>query len=326
MIRTIILSLLLATTGAASAQAQSISASDRKQGTAANPKLIEEFGGAYTGRQHELVEVVGRKVAVQSGLSRDGSDFTVTTLDSPVENAFAIPGGYIYITRQLLALMNSEDELASVLGHEVGHVAARHAAGRNSRTIIGAILAAGATLATGSDAAGRMVNTGAQLYTLKYGRDQEYQADALGIRYMTSAGYNPYASPEILGALDRSTRLSAQAAGQAAQNVPTWMSTHPNSAARVERAAGLAASTGKPEPGPEQDRPFLMMLDGLPYGAAKDGTVVRLVTVGRGDTPDSLAARMALPTLKLERFLTLNGLAAGEALAPGRLVKLIVAR
>jgi len=180
-------------------RSSSISATDRQQGAAANPQLIAQFGGAYTGPQAAFVERVGKRVATRSGLSNATGDFVVTTLDSPVENAFAIPGGYIYITRQLLALMNSEAELASVLGHEVGHVAARHANSRNTRSTIGALLAAGAAAVTKSDVASRVVGTGAQLYTLRYGRNQEYEADALGIRYMTAAGYDPFPPPTYWG-------------------------------------------------------------------------------------------------------------------------------
>lgn len=302
-----------------------ISASDRQQGAAVHPELVAKFGGAYTGPQAAFVQRVGRRVAVQSGLSNAGADFTVTTLDSPVENAFAIPGGYIYITRQLLALMNSEAELAAVLGHEVGHVAARHAAGRNTRSTIGALLAAGAGALTGSDLAGRVVGTGAQLYTLRYGRNQEYEADRLGVRYITAAGYDPYAGADILHALDASTTLSAQAAGSSGRSPPTWASTHPNGADRVRRAAQLAAETGRPETTPAQDTGFLRMLDGLPYGAAGDRKVVRVITVAPRDTIASLSARMALPQLQRERFVTLNGLDPNAPLKSGTLVKLIVA-
>jgi len=128
---------------------RSISATDKAQGDQAHPQLLAQFGGAYTGPQATFVERDGKRVAVQSGLSNAGSDFTVTLLDSPVENAFAIPGGYIYVTRQLLALMTSEAKLASVMGHEVGHVAARHAASRNTRATIGGLLARGVSLGSG---------------------------------------------------------------------------------------------------------------------------------------------------------------------------------
>jgi len=306
-------------------EVRSISPSDKQQGAAAHPQLVQEFGGAYRGPQAAFVTRVGQRVAVQSGLSNAGSDFTVTLLDSPVENAFAIPGGYVYVTRQLLALMNSEAELASVMGHEVGHVAARHSAGRNRTAQGSAIAAAVLGAVTGSSLAGRAASTVAQLVTLKYGRDQEYQADALGVRYMTAAGYNPYAAGDILAALDDSTGLSQQAAGQAGGNTPTWASTHPNGEDRVRRAEKLAADTGKPRP-PQgaQDTAFLRMLNGLPYGPAGAGMRVSVVTVGPRDTVDTLSSRMAFPSYKRERFLVLNGLPADQPLKSGSLVKLIV--
>lgn len=304
---------------------RSISATDKAQGGQAHPQLLAEFGGAYRGPQAAFVERVGKRVAVQSGLSNAGSDFTVTLLDSPLENAFAIPGGYIYVTRQLLALMTSEAELASVMGHEVGHVAARHAASRNTRATIGSLLARGVGLATGSDIATRVAGAGAQLYTLKYGRDQEYQADALGVRYIAAAGYSPYASADILAALDESTGLTAQASGTA-RSGPTWASTHPNGADRVRRAVQLAKATGTPAVAVAQDTAFLRMLDGLPYGDLQQGRkVIRVVTVGATDTIDTLSQRMAVADSKRERFLVINGLSANEPLRPGTLVKLVVA-
>lgn len=318
--------LLVAPVAPAIAQTvRSISASDKAQGSQAHPQLLAEFGGAYKGPQAAFVDRVGKRVAVQSGLSNAGGDFTVTLLDSPVENAFAIPGGYIYVTRQLLALMTSEAELASVMGHEVGHVAARHAASRNTRATIGGLLARGVGLATGSDIATRVAGAGAQLYTLKYGRDQEYQADALGVRYIAAAGYSPYASADILAALDESTGLAAQASGTA-RSAPTWASTHPNGADRVQRAAALAKATGKPDTAIVQDTAFLRMLDGLPYGDPKQGRkVIRIVTVGAKDTIDTLSQRMAVADSKRERFVIMNGLPADEPLKPGTLVKLVVA-
>jgi len=310
--------------------ARAISASDKSQGAQAHPQLMAEFGGAYRGPQVAYVTRVGQKVAVQSGLSNSASDFTVTLLDSPVENAFAIPGGYVYVTRQLLALMNSEAELASVLGHEVGHVAARHAASRNSRATIGNILAAGVGAVTGSSLATRAVGAGAQLYTLKYGRDQEYQADSLGIRYMTAAGYDPYASADILAGLAASSDLAAAAAGRSGSAVPTWASTHPNSADRVRRARQLASATGKPESNPAQDTAFIRMLDGLAYDGGTGANAlplkrIRIHTVRAGDTIDTLSRQMAYSTAQRDRFVTLNGLDPEGQLKAGTLVKLVVA-
>jgi predicted Zn-dependent protease len=274
MIRPIAAALLLpaaaiAVPSPASAQARSISASDKAQGAQANPQLLAEFGGKYNGPQAAYVEQVGKRVAVQSGLSNAQGDFTVTLLNSPVENAFAIPGGYIYVTRQLLALMNSEAELASVMGHEVAHVAARHSAGRQRTSSIGSVLAGVVGAVAGNSAIGRLASAGArnvaQLYTLKYGRDQEYGADALGVRYIAAAGYNPYAASDMLEQLGAASSLTARVSGQDANVVPGWASTHPNSRERVIRARQLAQQTGRPEAPMVQDTTFLRRLDGLVY-------------------------------------------------------------
>ncbi|WP_295630728.1 M48 family metallopeptidase, partial [Novosphingobium sp.] len=109
---------------------QSIRETDRASGAKADPQLVADFGGAYAGSQAALVQRVGRTVAAQSGIVEAQATFSFKLLNSPVENAFAIPGGYVYVTRALLALMNNEAELAFVLGHETGHVAAHHSDAR----------------------------------------------------------------------------------------------------------------------------------------------------------------------------------------------------
>lgn len=254
---------------AAAQTARAISQADRSQGSQANPQLVAEFGGRYNGPQAAFVERVGKRVAVQSGLSNAQDDFTVQLLNSPAENAFAIPGGYIYVTRQLLALMNSEDELAFVMGHEVGHVAARHSAGRQRTNTLGGVLAGIVGAAAGNSAFGQLVATGAQrasqLYGLKYGRDQEYQADGLGVRYVAGAGYDPGAAPLILGQLGASSSLTARASGNSTGGIPTWLSTHPSSTDRVARARALAQQASRAGTRPAQDIAFLRMLDGLRY-------------------------------------------------------------
>jgi len=326
MLRSMLLAAALAT-AATPVAAQSISANDKTLGARANPELLAQFGGKYSGPQAAYVERVGKRVAVQSGLSNAQGDFVVTLLDSPVENAFAIPGGYIYVTRQLLALMNSEAELASVMGHEVGHVAARHSAARNQRATIGGVLAAVVGAAAGNSAAGQLVGTaarsGAQLYVLKYGRDQEYAADGLGVKYITAAGYDPYAAADMLAQLDAQSQLQAEVGGKSGQQVPSWASTHPNSADRVHRAAALAKATGRPLTEPPQDVTFLRQLDGLAYDEKGSGKRIRIVTVKRGDTIDSLARQMAYDTLQRDRFMTLNAIEDEAQLTPGHLVKIV---
>ncbi len=280
---------------AAPAQTRSISQSDRTQGAQANPELVAQFGGRYDGPQAAFVERVGKRVALQSGLSNAQGDFTVQLLNSPAENAFAIPGGYIYVTRQLLALMNSEDELAFVMGHEVGHVAARHSSGRQKTSTIGGVLAGIVGAVAGNSTLGQLVGSGAQqaagLYTLKYGRDQEYAADTLGIRYVADSGYNPNAAPLILNQLGAETALEARIAGRQTA-APGWMSTHPSSAARVARARTLAQQSGRGAPATVQDVQYLRMLDGMRY----DDDPAQGVVDGQTFRQPAMRIRFTAPT------------------------------
>lgn len=253
--------------------AQSISDKDKAAGAKAHPQLLEEFGGAYTGPQAAYVSTVGKKIAVQSGLSNSQRDFTVSLLNSPVNNAFAIPGGYVYVTRELMGLMNDEAELASVLGHEIGHVAARHsqkrqkAATRNS--IFGALGQVLVGAVAGNSGLGQMlqqgIGTGSQLLTLKFSRTQEYEADDLGIRYLARAGYDPTAASTMLAALNGQTALDARIRGQDAKSMPEWASTHPNGADRVTRARSRAQQTGTAGKGVRNRDAFITALDGIIY-------------------------------------------------------------
>ena len=250
----------------------SISQQDKASGAKQHPELLKEFGGPYAGPQARYVETVGRRIAVQSGLSNAQGDFTVTLLNSPVNNAFAIPGGYVYVTRQLMALMNDEAELAGVLGHEVGHVAAQHGQRRQKtaqRNAIGGALLQVLTGALLGDSgfAGliqRGIGTGSQLLTLKFSRSQEYEADDLGIRYLASGGYDPRALSDMLASLAAQSNLDAQVAGSA-RSMPEWASTHPDPASRVDRAAREAQATRSTSTTRNRDV-FLAALDGVLYG------------------------------------------------------------
>ena len=251
-------------------EVSSISAADKQEGAKAHPQLLSEFGGAVTGPQATYVESVGKTIALQSGLGNARSDFTVTLLNSPVNNAFAIPGGYVYVTRQLVALMNNEAELAGVLGHEVGHVAARHASKRESAAtrnsilgVLGSVLA-GAVL--GNSPLGqlgqKLFSTGSQLLTLKYSRGQESEADSLGVTYLRRAGYDPRAMGTVLSSLAAQTALDAQLTGTT-DKVPQWASTHPDPASRVSAALTLAGANAK---GLNNRDTFLTRVDGITYG------------------------------------------------------------
>ena len=258
---------------AQSTASQSISASDKATGAKAHPELIAEFGGLYTGSQADYVRRVGQKISVQSGLSNAQSDFTVSLLNSPVNNAFAIPGGYVYVTRQLLGLMNDEAELASVLGHETGHVAARHSQKRQRAAtqngLLGVLGQLGVGILLGGNSQlGQMlsqgIGTGVQALTLKFSRTQEYEADDLGVSYLARAGYDPMASSTMLASLAAQSALDSRSSGQEGRSTPTWASTHPDPASRVTRAAQKAAETGV-KGGLRNRDAFLNALNGTMY-------------------------------------------------------------
>ena len=251
-------------------QVAPISRQEAQQGAQYHPQLMAEYGGAMTGRHAQYVEQVGKKISLQSGLANAESAFTVTLLNSPVHNAFAVPGGYVYTTRQLVTLMNNEAELAGVMGHEVGHVAARHsqrrqqAATRNS--IFGLLGAIGSSLLLGNSAAGDLLSQsflqGSQMLTLKFSRKQELEADDLGIAYLSRAGYDPRAMSTVLASLAAQNALDARLAGRNA-SVPEWASTHPDPASRVRTAATKAEKFS----GSATNRDtFLTRIDGLLYG------------------------------------------------------------
>jgi predicted Zn-dependent protease len=245
---------------------------ERQLGAQEHPNMLREFGGAYADDKISgYVAQVGGRMAANSEWPND--QFTMTLLNSSVINAFALPGGYVYISRQLLALMNSEAELASVLGHEVGHVTGRHSAKRYDRQVLsglGAVLLGiGVGALTGSGDLGRLAGQSAQsigqMATLSFSREQEFRADASGVRYLQRAGYDPYAAADMLRSLGAQSSLDARILGRDAESrTPTWARTHPLTADRVSRATKLAQDT-KVAPGAQprfKDR-FLQTIDGL---------------------------------------------------------------
>ena len=259
-------SVALAATAPAGAQS-SMSASDKRLGAQEHPKILAEFGGAYNGPGVALVNRVGKTIAVQSGIASSGSECTVTLLNSTIVNAFAIPGCYVYVTRGLLSIMNDEAELASVLGHEIGHVAARHSQKRQQRSTIAGIGSILAGIFLGGQVA-QLANLLGQANVMSFSRAQEYQADDLGIRYMTAAGYDPYASADMLKSLEDQSSLEARMRGQTeAAQIPAWARSHPLTTDRVTRATTQARATGlAPGQRPRNAQAYFAAVDGMLYG------------------------------------------------------------
>ena len=264
------LSGCIAAGGPVASAGSPITQTEAQQGAKAHPQIVSELGGAMSGPQADYVVSVGKNIAVQSGLGNARDDFTVTLLNSSVNNAFAIPGGYVYVTRQLVALMNNEAELAAVLGHEVGHVAARHSAKREqtaqNNALLGVLGQVLSGVIFGDSTLGRLgqqiSSTVPQLATLKYSRSQELEADQLGVKYLGSAGYDPRAMATLLSSLAAQNSLDTQLQGRDAR-MPEWASTHPDPASRVQNALQLA---GANPAGVTNRDTFLTRIDGILYG------------------------------------------------------------
>lgn len=284
------LPLVFAHVPAEAQRVNSISASERAQGAQENAETLQQFGGAYGGKAGAYVSQVGRRIAFQSGIANSESAYTVTLLNSNVMNAFALPGGYVYVTRQLLATMNDEAELAFVLGHEVGHVAAHHSRKRQTGSTLGAIGAAILGAVTGSSTVANIASQGAQFVLLGYSRDQEYEADRLGVRYLGQASYDPYAAPDMLQQLGAATNLEAALKGERPNQTPTWASTHPLTSDRVARARALAQQLPAGSRLRNRDA-FLDAIDGMlmdddPHQGVVEGRSFRHPDLGIGfDAP-----------------------------------------
>lgn len=251
-------------------------AQEKNQGAKYHTEILKEFGGPMQSPQTAYVVRVGKNIAMQSGLGNAQSDFNVTLLNSSVNNAFALPGGYVYITRQLVALSNDEAEMAGVLGHEVGHTAARHSEKRKNNATLAGLLGVGGSIlgAVLGNSGGLLGALGgglqqyagplAQVFSLKYSRTQEEEADDYGIRYLSKAGYDPSAMASMLNSLALQTNVDTQVAGLADNRVPEWASTHPDPARRVSRAASRSKSY--PASSLRNADAHLAAIDGMLYG------------------------------------------------------------
>ena len=238
-------------------------------------KLMPAFGGAINDADlRRYVSSVGTLLARTSELPN--LRFTFTVLNTDMINAFALPGGYVYITRGLLALANSEAEIAGVLAHEIGHVTARHAAQRHSRSVFAGIGAAAVGILTGSGELANVAGRGLGGYVRSYSREQEFEADKLGIRYLKRAGFDPRAMAGFLGSLRAHTRLTARLAGQSPGTVDqaNFMSTHPRTQERVQRAAREAGGIQRPDPIVGREV-YLRKISGMIYGDTPEQGFVR---------------------------------------------------
>ena len=261
--------------------------SEVEVGKEQHQQVLAEYGVVKDSRLQAYVNEVGQRLARNS--HRGTLQWTFTVLDSPEVNAFALPGGYVYITRGIMAYMDSEADLAGVLGHEIGHVTARHGSQRATRqqtaglgvlaaTVLGAILEG-----RGVSGAGELANQVSQGvaagYIASYSREQELQADRLGAEYLARSSYNPRNMVDVIELLRNQERFAADVAraeGREVNRGPNWLASHPTSEqrlqeiqqhARQQAAAGNFSDDGRSR--------YLQMVNGMAFGESREQGVTR---------------------------------------------------
>lgn len=246
-------------------------AQERQIGAEADQQIVAQYGIYDDAALGGYVEGIAQNVLQTSAYSAQttpaeirNTPFTFRVLDSPVVNAFALPGGFVYVTRGLLAHVKNEAQLAVVLGHEIGHVLARHSSRQAQRSQLGQFGVIGATVLGGVLGGGRVAegiaqygSQGAQLLLLSYGRDAEREADQAGVAYAEFAQYDAAESADFFHSLKRITDGGGQ-------SIPTFLSTHPDPGEREQTVRQLAAQT----PGGTQvdEAPYLRAVDGMVLG------------------------------------------------------------
>ena len=230
-------------------------------GKQSDPSIVAQFGLYDNAEIQSFINRKGKEMAKIS--HRPDLPFSFKVLDSPVVNAFAVPGGYVYFTRGILAHFNNEAQFAGVLGHEIGHVTARHSAKQYSKGMLAQVgFMAGVIFSETFRGLSDVAGQGLGLLMLKYGRDAESESDLLGVTYSSKIGYD---SHEMAGFFQTLSRLTAQSG----QSIPDFMSTHPNPNDRFNKVHEMSDNLQKIVNYPHYKvnrNEYLQMIDGLVYG------------------------------------------------------------
>ncbi|MBT1701686.1 M48 family metalloprotease [Chryseosolibacter indicus] len=231
-------------------------------GQQSDPEIIAYMGLYEDPRLQRFIDEKGQQMVAVS--HRKNLKYQFKIVDSPIVNAFAVPGGYVYFTRGIMAHFNNEAEFAGVLGHEIGHITARHSAKQYSNAMLGQVgLVAGAVISPEFAQMADVAQQGLSLLFLKFGRDAESQSDKLGVEYSTKIGYDAKEMASFFSTLDRLSKVSG------AEEIPTFLSTHPDPADREEKVGKQAANWQKQVDAStlkvNRDS-YLKMIDGIVYG------------------------------------------------------------
>ena len=260
-------------------------ASEIAEGKKAHAQVLAEYGVYANPGLQAYVNEIGQRLARQS--ERGQLEWHFTVLDSPEINAFALPGGYVYVTRGIMAYMESEADQAGVIGHEIGHVSARHGAQRATRQQTAGIGVLAATLlgvaleSAGLGGAGQLANQVSQTvaagYIANYSREQELQADRLGAEYLSRTNFNPRNMIDVIQVLNNQERFAADTAraeGRAAPTGANWLASHPSNDKRLRDITQIA-QTYQGKYGDEGRARYLVAINGMTFGESREQGVTR---------------------------------------------------
>src|SRR5687768_5775360 len=261
-------------------------ADEMRKGREAAAEVSKAYGVYNFPTLQNYVNEVGQKLAKES--HRPELDYHFTVVDSPQVNAFALPGGYIYVTRGILAYLNSEAELAAVLGHEIGHVTARHSVQQYSAATVANVAATVGGLVAGifmPQMGGQVAQgvqsllgiTGSALLS-GYGRSHELEADRLGAEYLARSGYDPQAMIKVIGVLKNQELFDIEVAKQEGREPRRYhglFATHPDNDKRLQEVVGEAEQYTQPGPIDNRRAEFLRQIEGMAFGDAPNQGVVR---------------------------------------------------
>jgi len=241
-------------------------------------EIVKSLGLYDDQATQEYVNLVGQRLARASDLPNE--EFKFFVIDDESINAFTTGCCNVYVNRGLLVNLNSEAELAGVIGHEIGHITARHPARRQTRGMAASLGAMAAAILTGSNAVGQLANIGAQAWMQGYGRENEMEADRLGMKYMVKAGYNPEHIGHVFEMFQQGEKFERQRAAAEGREPRLYhgvFSSHPSPDQRAVQAAKGAGNIKDAPPGGwiERHDEYLTTINGIAYGSSKAQGIVR---------------------------------------------------
>lgn len=291
-------------------------------GRRAHPQILEKFGYYKDAGLQAYVSQVGQRVLRQAESSPFTFQFTI--VDHPMINAFAVPGGYVYITRGMMAELNNEAELASILGHEIGHVTSHHSAQQMTRAIGAQLLTLGLAVASpgGRENAAGWLALSNELFTqilLGYGREAELESDEKGLRWAVRAGYDPQGMVSFMRTLEVRYRLSGI-------GYHALRATHPHTLERMDRARVmigiLTAASGKSLEANADE--YKARLEGMAYGEPGEGKRILILTAQDGENVKGVARKLWGTENRAWDLALLNGIRdEGRPLRSGEKLKVI---